>query len=689
MEEKMRLLANLKIGTKLITGFTFLALLVVVVGAIGYNGIKEVGRAADIILDEQVPIADFSMELAINLITTRDLLGEYLSHEEGLNGVEKEFDKAIDALRREYGGKNKLALDREEEEKAEAFGDLMDDYEKAAREMLAAHKGSVENDKNSAVLMEKMDAQVGPLMDLAKKANFTLDDFEKVNELVMVVNDYIITESEEEVASFRKLNAQIREMDKFRSISSQYSKVTTLARQTIDAVKKHIESRKLARAKMDEADKISSDMEEIGEKLEEEVVGNMAASMEEADATQSSSISLQIIFTIVSVVLALFLGITISRSISNPVNQIKEFIVSIASGDLTQQLEVTSTDEIGQITGEANRMSEDLSSMVQNIQVAAENVASGANQIATGNQELSQRSQEQASALEETSSTIEQMTANIKGNAENSEKANEISKKASDAARRGGEVVQRTVDSMAEVTTSSKKIGDIINVVNEIAFQTNLLALNAAVEAARAGEQGRGFAVVAGEVRNLAGRSAEAAKEIQKLINDSMEKVNAGNKLVEETGKTLDEIIESINNVAQTVSEITSASQEQASGIDQVNKAVAQMDEVVQQNASLVEEAAATSENLSGEADEMQRLMGSFKVRAGGETGFYKGGAHSKVQQPKAQQPKTQQPKAQQPRTQQPAAHVVKDAATAPAKKPENTAARKDGSGSMEHFAEF
>jgi ABC-type transporter Mla subunit MlaD len=181
-------------------------------------------------------------------------------------------------------------------------------------------------------------------------------------------------------------------------------------------------------------------------------------------------------------------------------------------------------------------------------------------------------------------------------------------------------VVKKTVDSMTEVTNSSKKIGDIINVVNEIAFQTNLLALNAAVEAARAGEQGRGFAVVAGEVRNLAGRSAEAAKEIQSLINDSMEKVQAGNQLVEETGKTLSEIIEGINNVATTVSEISAASQEQASGIDQVNKAVAQMDEVVQQNASLVEEAAATSENLTGQADEMQRLMGTFKINGADDT---------------------------------------------------------------------
>lgn len=250
--------------------------------------------------------------------------------------------------------------------------------------------------------------------------------------------------------------------------------------------------------------------------------------------------------------------------------------------------------------------------MVGKVVEASENVANASDQISAGNMELAERTQEQASAIEETAATIEEMAATVKTNAESALRASTLALDAATLAQNGGAVVEDTMASMGEVTGASKKIADIINVINEIAFQTNLLALNAAVEAARAGQQGKGFAVVAGEVRNLAQRSAEAAKEIQELIQDSAEKVERGNKLVEKSGETLLDIISSINDVAETVTEIASASQEQSAGIDQVNTAVSMMDDVVQHNSALVEEAASASQSLAIEAEELKNLMASF-----------------------------------------------------------------------------
>jgi methyl-accepting chemotaxis protein len=242
-------------------------------------------------------------------------------------------------------------------------------------------------------------------------------------------------------------------------------------------------------------------------------------------------------------------------------------------------------------------------------------VASGAEEISQGNADLSQRTEEQASSLEETASSMEEMTSTVRQNADNAKVANELAEKTSSKAIQGGEVVNRAVQSMSGINESSKKIADIIGVIDEIAFQTNLLALNAAVEAARAGEQGRGFAVVAGEVRNLAQRSAGAAKEIKDLIRDSVSKVEDGTLLVNESGETLKDIVASVKRVTDMISDIAEASVEQSSGIEQVNKAVTQMDEMTQQNAALVEEASAAGESMAEQANDMRRLLNFFHNR--------------------------------------------------------------------------
>ncbi|MFV2059470.1 MAG: methyl-accepting chemotaxis protein [Gammaproteobacteria bacterium] len=297
-----------------------------------------------------------------------------------------------------------------------------------------------------------------------------------------------------------------------------------------------------------------------------------------------------------------------------PLREGQRVIKGLADGDLTQSMEGDFKGEFGDLRDGMNTSVSNLLNMVNQIRESADSIATSSNEIAEGNTNLSQRTEEQASSLEETASSMEEMTSTVKQNADNARQANQLALAASTQAESGGEVVNKAVTAMSEINSSSKKIADIIGVIDEIAFQTNLLALNAAVEAARAGEQGRGFAVVAGEVRNLAQRSAGAAKEIKGLINDSVEKVDDGSRLVDETGKTLEEIVNAVKKVSDIISEIAAASQEQSSGIEEVNRAITQMDEMTQQNAALVEEAAAAGEAMSEQAGSMNELMDFFEV---------------------------------------------------------------------------
>lgn len=313
------------------------------------------------------------------------------------------------------------------------------------------------------------------------------------------------------------------------------------------------------------------------------------------------------------------------KGLGNGVNELMDAVVkplkegtrvmqSLSEGDLTQTMEGEFEGEFRVLCDAVNTSITNLKNMVGEIMEAGRNIDSAASEIAQGNTDLSQRTEEQASSLEETASSMEELTGTVKQNADNAGQANQLAAGARTEAEKGGEVATKTVAAMAEINNSSKKIADIIGVIDEIAFQTNLLALNAAVEAARAGEQGRGFAVVAAEVRNLAQRSATAAKEIKGLINDSVEKVEEGTRLVDESGKSLEEIVNSVKKVSDIVAEIAAASQEQSSGIEQVNKAVMQMDEMTQQNAALVEEAAAASESLDEQTNSLRTLMEYFTV---------------------------------------------------------------------------
>ncbi len=327
----------------------------------------------------------------------------------------------------------------------------------------------------------------------------------------------------------------------------------------------------------------------------------------------------QILYLTFGVVGVITLGgiafaVMLTRSITRPLRDAIAIAKRVAAGELTAQEAAEGHDEISELMRALKDMNDNLIRIVQQVRQGTDAIAVAASEISAGNSNLSQRTESQAGALEETASSMEEITATVKHNADNARQANHLVMTASDQASKGGDEVAKVVDTMNSIQESSRKIVDIISVIDSIAFQTNILALNAAVEAARAGEQGRGFAVVASEVRNLAQRSAGAAKEIKQLISDSVDKVQNGAKLVDGAGTTMKEIVRSVKHVADIMQEITAAGQEQSSGIEEVNRAITQMDEMTQQNAALVEQAAAAAESMDEQAVALAETVSAFKL---------------------------------------------------------------------------
>ncbi|WP_138515114.1 methyl-accepting chemotaxis protein [Rhodoferax bucti] len=310
-----------------------------------------------------------------------------------------------------------------------------------------------------------------------------------------------------------------------------------------------------------------------------------------------------------------FMGVATRRSITQPLSEAKLATDAFSEGDLSKPLHVQGKDEIAAMVASLERMRQNLTGLVSTVREGADAVSTASAEIAQGNHDLSARTESQASALEETAASMEELSSTVKQNADNAQQANQLAQQASHVATQGGGAVLEVVSTMRGISDSSKKIADIISVIDGIAFQTNILALNAAVEAARAGEQGRGFAVVASEVRSLAGRSAEAAKEIKTLINDSVERIERGSTLADQAGATMDGVVQSIKRVTDIMGEISSASKEQSSGVSQVGEAVTQMDQATQQNAALVEEMAAAASSMRSQANDLVQAVSVFKLR--------------------------------------------------------------------------
>ncbi len=361
------------------------------------------------------------------------------------------------------------------------------------------------------------------------------------------------------------------------------------------------------------ANKLDDTMSELAAQKEARA---KAASVETTELYESSRVFM-IMLVLGSALTGLAIGILIARNLTGQLGGEPGYAAAIAeriaAGDLTVEVETRANDR-SSLLAAMKTMRDSLAGIVGEVRNGTDTIAAASKQIASGTADLSSRTEEQAGSLEETASSMEELTSTVKQNADNSRQANHLAVTASDVAVKGGAVVSEVVGTMGAINESAKKIVDIIGVIDGIAFQTNILALNAAVEAARAGEQGRGFAVVASEVRNLAQRSAAAAKEIKVLIDNSVEKVDAGTRLVDQAGATMQEVVESIRRVTDIMAEISAASQEQTAGIEQINQAITQMDEVTQQNAALVEESAAASESMQEQAGKLAQAVSVFRL---------------------------------------------------------------------------
>ena len=364
-------------------------------------------------------------------------------------------------------------------------------------------------------------------------------------------------------------------------------------------------------------EKITPHFDDVREKFKPLVQLQLDVAKQEFDHAQERYVfirNLSVVLILAGLAFSIFFGYSMQRGISIRLRKAVSVSDAVAHGDLTSRITSDGTDEISALMQSLSEMQTSLSNVVFTVRQGAEGVALASAEIAQGNNDLSARTEQQASALEESAASMEELGATVRNNVDSSIQANQLAMSASGVAKQGGEVVGQVVETMRGINESSRKISDIISVIDGIAFQTNILALNAAVEAARAGEQGRGFAVVASEVRSLAGRSAEAAKEIKSLIGASVERVEHGTNLVDQAGATMSEVVGSIQRVTDIMGEISEASKEQASGVEQVGEAVTQMDHATQQNAALVEEMAAAATGLKSRADDLVRAVAVFKL---------------------------------------------------------------------------
>jgi methyl-accepting chemotaxis protein len=432
--------------------------------------------------------------------------------------------------------------------------------------------------------------------------------------------DQLMKDYEADSKRIDELQQRVQSAMNSRELKAQYDSIEALRRQILSYGPKILELRNsgdyFALEQLLEGDFEKARKSYIAgiEGLQSAMAQRAQLAFQEAQADSNSAAVMSLVLVIGSLTFAALFGWWLSRSISGPIAAVVQHARKIAAGDLSSDVEINAGGEAGELQAALADMQASLRAMVNQVQQATENITTASAEIATGNQDLSSRTEQTASNLQQTASSMEQLTATLSQSAESAHQAVQLANKAAEAAQRGGTVVSQVVSTMDEINASSKKIADIIGVIDAIAFQTNILALNAAVESARAGEQGRGFAVVAGEVRNLAQRSAEAAKEIKALIGNSVGKVESGSRLVADAGSSMQEIVNAVCRVTDMIGDISASTREQSSGISQINQAVSQLDQMTQQNAALVEQSAAAAESLREQAQRLSQLVSQFRI---------------------------------------------------------------------------
>ncbi len=533
-------------------------------------------------------------------------------------------------------------------------------------------RGNVSDRINSLRILTMMS---GP-DEMEADLNRVKDQTRKYDEMEKKLSDkFAIEASPQEKA----LLAQTKEFEAIALPAIAKAQELWLANKAEDATRVMIKEIKPAQKKwMDALDQLAA----LEDKLNTQ-------SQVDAKSAYDSARNFMLILGAIAVALSVLAAVVITRGLLKQLGGEPDYTAkiagSIAHGDLSIAIDDASK---GSLLFEMKEMRNSLVNIVGQVRVGTETIGTASREIAAGNIDLSSRTEMQASSLEKTASAMEELTSTVKQNADNAREANQLAASASEVARKGGEVVSQVVDTMGSINASANKIVDIIGVIDGIAFQTNILALNAAVEAARAGEQGRGFAVVASEVRNLAQRSAAAAKEIKTLIGDSVEKVERGSKLVGQAGVTMDEVVASVKRVTDIMGEIANASQEQSAGIAQVNLSIIEMDSMTQQNAALVEEAAAAAQSLQDQASELAHVVSIFKL-VEGEQVKLAAPSHSLALAPAASAASSSRPAAR-PALKKPAAArkpaAVPAAAAAPVKPKKATAAASSGADEWEEF---